>query len=96
MQKLTRFSFGIRFTRKKAISEVRGARGWVSSPGDTVVSNRRFKSVSEAFHHAKRFKRLEKHKSFEVIVSTKAPNAWVNPRTGKTNPLIGLKRTNRR
>jgi hypothetical protein len=31
-----------------------------------------------------------------VIVSTKAANACINWRTGKTNPLIGLKRTNRR
>jgi hypothetical protein len=92
----TRYSFGVRFTRAKYINQVKGKNGWEDKPGETVVSDRRFKTPVEAFQHAKRFTRIERHKGFEVIVSTKAANACINWRTGKTNPLIGLKRTNRR
>lgn len=95
--KIKVLSFGVRFTRSKFIKEVLGRNNsWVEKPGDTVTSDRRFKSPEEAFHHAKRFKRIEKHKAFEVVVVLKRANAWVNFKTGKTNPIIGAKRTNRR
>jgi hypothetical protein len=93
-------SFGVVFIRRSPIDEVKNKNGdWVKarSPGKPeVTSLRRFGSVAEAKRHGSRFKRIENHKGFKVIVVKKSPNAYVNLRTGKTNPLIGLKRTNRR
>ncbi len=93
-------SFGIRFTRSKPIDSAVGKDGnWVKarSPGKVkFVSARRFGSVKEAITHGKRFKRIEGHAAYEVVVLKLSPNAWVNFKTGKTNPLIGAKRTNRR
>jgi hypothetical protein len=89
------FSFGIRFIRAKALTEVKGPGGWVPSPGLTVVSERTFGTKSEATNHAKRFRDIEGHYGFEIIEVDSPPNAWVNEKTGKTNPVIGLKRTNR-
>jgi hypothetical protein len=93
-------SFGIIFTRSKTIEEVFHNDGSYSKARFAgklkVPSLRRFISKEEATAHAKRFKRIEKHKSFEIVLVKKAPNAWVNVKTGKTNPVIGRKRTNRR
>lgn len=58
-------------------------------------SPRRFRTESEASHHAARFKRIEKHSGFFVTESTDPVNAWVNQVSGKTNPVIGRARTNR-
>lgn len=89
------FSFGIRFIRAKKLSEVKGPSGWEPSPGLTVVSARTFGTKEEAEVHAKRFQKIEGHFGYEVIEVDGGPNAWVNEKTGKTNPVIGLKRTNR-
>ncbi len=89
-------SFGVVFTRNKEITETRDGKK-VRFPGKLkVTSLRRFGSASEATTHGKRFKRLEGHASFTVVPVKKAPNAWVNLKTRKTNPIIGRKRTNRR
>ena len=93
-------SFGVRFERRKAITTIKnsdGERVKARNPGkDYVVSARRFCTESEAKRHGKRFMRIEGHKAFSVIALKQKPNAWVNPRTGKTNPVIGRARTNRR
>lgn len=92
-------SFGVRFLRSKAISDVQNAKGdWVRAraPGKTeVLSVRRFGSEAEARIHGRRFTRIEGHKAFKVVVLKLKPNAWVNLKTKKTNPLIGRKRTRR-
>lgn len=93
-------SFGVRFFRRKAIKTVKNARGERiaarSAGKDSFVSVRRFGSESEAKIHGRRFTRIERHKGFEVVALKLKPNAWVNLKTKKTNPLIGRKRTNRR
>jgi hypothetical protein len=93
-------SFGVLFVRAKAITTVRNAKNArvpAPSPGSLVVTSaRRFGTSKEAQHHGKRFKRIEKHQAFHVIFVEKGPNAFVNFATGKTNPLIGRKRTNRK
>lgn len=93
-------SFGVVFERRKAITQYRDENGnlkSVRSPGRvTFTSARRFGSENEAKRHGKRFMRLENHRSFKVITVKLAPNAWVNLRTGKTNPVIGRGRKNRR
>jgi len=93
-------SFGVKFTRRRAIERVKNARGdWVNarSPGKlTFVSARRFGSEQEAKIHGRRFTRIEGHQKFEVVALKLKPNAWVNLKTKRTNPLIGRKRTNRR
>jgi hypothetical protein len=92
----TQYVFGVVFERAKYLNQVRGPRGWVDSPGLRVTSTRRFKTPAEAFQHAKRFNRIEGHVGFTVTVQAGRPNAYINWRTGKTNPLIGCKRTDRR
>lgn len=93
-------SFGVVFERRKAITQVHNKAGeWVKarSPGKMeVTSERRFGSEKEAKIHGRRFTRIEGHRGFEVVVLKLKPNAWINWKTGKTNPLIGRKRTNRR
>lgn len=75
------FSFTVEFVRRKALRKVR-------SPGGVCKSTRRFSSRKEALHHAGRFSRLHRHKSFEIKRVGKNPNAWVNWTSGKTNPVI--------
>ncbi len=59
-------------------------------------SKRRFKTELDANVHGNRFKTIENHKGFYVIkTSTPGVDSWINPATGKTNPLIGKGRTNR-
>lgn len=88
-------SFGVKFTRRKYIKQIKGPKGWVDSPGNFRVSERRFATSKEANHHGKRFVEIEGHKSYSVFRSKDKVNAYVNWKTGKTNPLIGLKRTDR-
>jgi hypothetical protein len=88
-------SFGVEFTRARYLNQIRGPRGWVDSPGRLRRSERRFATRKEAEHHGKRFTKIEGHKSFRVFESNDPVNAYVNWKTGKTNPVIGLKRTNR-
>lgn len=80
--KSQKFSYTVHFERRKNLLKVR-------SPGAVCVSERRFTSAKEATHHAKRFAKLHKHKSFTVVMVNKRANAWINWTTGKTNPVIG-------
>lgn len=92
-------SFGVKFTRRKAIRKARGANGKLVqaiAPGrDTFVSSRRFGSQKEAVIHGSRFMRIERHRAYVIVELNLKPNAWVNLKTKKTNPLIGAKRTDR-
>lgn len=88
-------SYGVKFVRRKYITKIKGPRGWVNCPGTSRESERRFATTKEAHHHGKRFVEIENHKSYSVFKSNDKVNAYVNWKTGKTNPLIGLKRTNR-
>jgi hypothetical protein len=92
-------SFAVIFERRKAITQAKGKDGALvkaRAPGKlTVTSLRRFGSESEAKRHGKRFTKIEDHKGFSVKLVKLRPNAWVNARTGKTNPMIGAKRTGR-
>lgn len=94
--KTQRTSFGVRYERRRYLRKIRGANGLISSPGSSRTSDRRFATAKEATHHGKRFKRIERHVSFTVVKDFRRPNAWVNWKTGKTNPVIGARRTNRR
>jgi len=58
-------------------------------------SKRRFATHDEATHHGRRFMAIEKHLGFYVTQTKDPVNAYVNKVTGKTNPEIGKKRTNR-
>lgn len=93
-------SFGVLFQRRKAITKIKdrsGKRVAARAAGEFVVTSPRlFSTSAEANHHGKRFARIEGHKAYWVTFVEKAPNAWVNFKTGKTNPLIGRARTNRR
>ena len=51
-------------------------------------SSRRFGSQEEATHHALRFVAKENHAGFYTVKSHQRPNAWVNWKTGLTNPVI--------
>ena len=90
-----KFSWGIVFVRAKRISKIKAVGGWESKPGATRTSDRRFGTRDEALIHAKRFTKIEGHKSYSVHRVAKRVNAWVNLATGKTNPVIGLGRKNR-
>lgn len=75
------FSYGVRFTRSKALK--RSPR-----PGIAFTSVRRFATRKEAEQHAKRFARKHGHKKAEIMRVNKRANAWVNWLTGKTNPVL--------
>lgn len=75
------FSFGVHFERRKAIKKGK-------SPGVICVSTRYFSSRKEAEHHGKRFTKIHNHVGFDVVRVNKKANAWVNWKTGKTNPAI--------
>lgn len=75
------YSYGVTFIRRKALKKVR-------QKGELRTSDRRFSSRKEAEHHAKRFQKIHKHKDYSVCVVDKRANAWVNWKTGKTNPAL--------
>lgn len=58
-------------------------------------SKRRFRTHEEAVHHGCRFMEIENHLGFYVTTTYDRVNAYVNRVTGKTNPEVGKKRTNR-
>lgn len=71
-------SYGVTFVRRKA-----------NKKGQLVLhSDRRFSSREEAEHHGKRFSKKHKHAEFSVCIVQKKANAWVNWKTGKTNPAL--------
>lgn len=75
------FSFTVHFERAKSLRKVR-------SPGMVCRSLRRFGSRKEAEQHGKRFTKLHRHQGFQVVKVYQRANAWVNWRTGKTNPVL--------
>lgn len=75
------FSYGVHFLRRKALKKGK-------SPGSVCVSQRRFSSLKEAKQHGVRFTKKHKHKSFSVTIVSKRANAWINWKTGKTNPVL--------
>ena len=79
--KNNRYSFAVAFERRKVLRKVR-------SPGLVCKSLRRFTSLKEANHHGKRFTKIHGHKGFTVTKVAMKANAWVNWRTGKTNPVL--------
>lgn len=81
LMKSQRFSFTVHFERNKVLRKVR-------SPGAVCKSLRRFTSRKEAIQHGKRFSRIHRHKGYEVVRVAKRANAWINWRTGKTNPVL--------
>lgn len=71
------FSYSVTFVRRKA------------RKGKTVLhSVRRFSSRKEAEHHGKRFTKKHNHSEFSVCIMQQKANAWVNWKTGKTNPAL--------
>ena len=83
-------SFAVNFVRAKSINADGSINTHRLNP-----SKRRFATIEEARHHGSRFVTIEKHLGFYVTKTTDPVNAWVNQGTGKTNPEIGKKRTNR-
>lgn len=75
------FSFGVTFLRRKALRKV-------TQPGLKRKSTRRFATRKEAEQHGRRFQRKHGHKSFVIAKVAKRANAWINWRTGKTNPVL--------
>lgn len=65
-------------------------------PHKQGLSPRRFRTRAEAVQHGARFVQIEpKHTGFHVSETYDRVNAYINAATGKTNPEIGKKRTNR-
>lgn len=81
--KSQRFSFTVEFTRKKELRKVK-------KKGLIFTSDRRFSSAKEANHHGSRFAKKHGHREFHVVKVGQRANAWINWKTGKTNPVIGL------
>lgn len=75
------FSYGVHFERRKVLRKVK-------SPGAICVSVRRFTSRKEADQHGKRFSKKHGHRGYDVVRTSKRANAWVNWKTGKTNPVL--------
>lgn len=75
------YSFGVHFERSKVLRKVR-------SPGGINRSLRRFGTQKEAVQHGKRFTKIHHHKGFTIVRVSKRANAWINWRTGKTNPVL--------
>jgi len=70
-------SYGVTFVRSKPRKGVL-----------VLHSERRFSSLKEAHHHGKRFTKKHNHAEYSVCIVQKKANAWVNWKTGKTNPVI--------
>jgi hypothetical protein len=71
------FSYGVTFQRSKAVN------------GEVILtSTRTFTTEDEAIHHGERFSEKHGHAGFTVVPSNNKANAWVNWKTGKTNPAI--------
>ena len=75
------YSFTVHFERSKVLRKVR-------SPGSVCKSLRRFGTRKEAEQHGKRFTKLHRHKGYKVLKVSQRANAWINWRTGKTNPVL--------
>lgn len=90
-----KFSFSVKFTRNPKIKEVLDSQGsWVPATKQ-FVSGRRFGTSGEATKHGRRFAKLEGHKSFRIVKVSDKPNAFVNTKTGRTNPITGRARLGR-
>lgn len=84
-------SFAVAFVRKNQIRSDLSINSHKLNP-----SKRRFATETEAEHHARRFKNIEKHAGYFILPRrNETVNAYVNKVTGKTNPVIGKGRTNR-
>ncbi len=81
LMKSQKFSYQATFVRRKALRKVK-------QKGEIRTSSRRFSSLKEATQHAKRFSKIHRHRSYKVARVNKRANAWVNWRTGKTNPEL--------
>lgn len=89
-QPLSRGSYAVNYVRQSDLGYSGSIRGNRNNP-----SPRRFATRREALHHGVRFTQIENHLGFYVTRSDQRPNAKVNWKTGKTNPVIGKGRTNR-
>lgn len=83
--KSQKFSFSVVFVRRKELTKTKR-----TPKGLSFTSVRRFSTQKEATQHGRRFAKKHNHKSFHVIEVSKKANAWINWKTGKTNPVIGL------
>ncbi len=75
------YSYGVHFLRRKALRKGK-------SPGMVMKSTRLFGTKKEAEQHGKRFTKKNDHADFSIVYVNKRPNAWINWKTGKTNPAI--------
>lgn len=82
-------SFACYFIRPKDLN----ADGSVKS-NKRNPSSRRFKTQSEAQHHASRMVAAFGHRGYYVVKTNDPVNAWINSANGLTNPEIGKKRLN--
>jgi hypothetical protein len=80
-------SFAVSFVRPNNLDGVGGVRPHRLNP-----SARRFKTREEADIHGARFVKYEKHLGHYVTQVREPVNAWINPETGFTNPVIGRAR----
>ncbi len=76
------FSFVVVFKRRKALNKPKNKK-----KGITFTSDRRFSSQTEANQHGRRFTAKHKHAAYQVALVQKRANAWINWKTGKTNPV---------
>jgi hypothetical protein len=77
LMKNQKHSYGVTFVRSE---EKKGQK--------VLHSDRRFSSRKEAEQHGKRFAKKHNHEEFSVCIVQKKANAWVNWKTGKTNPAL--------
>ncbi len=81
--KSQRFSFGVLFKRRKALNKPKNRK-----KGITFTSDRRFSSAKEANQHGRRFTVKHRHSGYQVVFfQSKKANAWINWKTGRTNPV---------
>lgn len=78
----SRTSFAVNYVRTKDL-----ANGAVTA-NKRNPSVRRFGTAEEAQHHALRFVEKQGHLGFYITSAKARPNAWVNEKTGLTNPEI--------
>lgn len=77
LMKTQKFSFSVVFQRRKA------------NKGKVIKESVRcFTTRQEADHHGERFTAKHNHVGWDVVRVNKKANAWVNWKTGKTNPAI--------
>ena len=76
------YSFAVNYVRKDQVKD------GVVAANPRNPSVRRFATEKDARNHALRFVKEQGHRGYWLSRTNDRPNAWINPKTGLTNPAL--------